>query len=320
MVSFLKRRFQVFVSSTYTDLREERQAAVEAILSAGHIPAGMELFAAGDESQMEVIKQWIDESDVYLLVLGGRYGSIEPTTRKSYIQLEYEYALQQNKPLFSCVMSEEALNKRLQNVGQAAVDKYGEKLEVFRTLVLTKMVRAWDDKKDIKIAIGETLFQFSRREDIGGWVRQGQEVNVPALADEIARLSKENARLRALAENVRPEELINGLTFAEMKEHVQSTKLLDFFLERLPTLIDETATAGTTGIDGPPLTELSLLGLVNRKWDEAYGAHYSLSQAGRVFLSRFNVERRKATDGTQSEAVAAAPRNRVLSYFLVAAS
>jgi hypothetical protein len=45
------------VSSTYTDLREERQAAVEAILTAGHIPAGMELFAAGDETQMNVINR-----------------------------------------------------------------------------------------------------------------------------------------------------------------------------------------------------------------------------------------------------------------------
>ncbi len=78
MVDFIKKRLQVFVSSTFSDLRDERQAAVEAILSVGHIPAGMELFAAGDESQMDVIKQWIDESDVYLLILGGRYGSIEP--------------------------------------------------------------------------------------------------------------------------------------------------------------------------------------------------------------------------------------------------
>ena len=70
MVDFLRKRFQVFVSSTYSDLIEERQAAVEAILVAGHIPAGMELFTSGDESQMEVIKQWIDESDVYLLILG----------------------------------------------------------------------------------------------------------------------------------------------------------------------------------------------------------------------------------------------------------
>jgi Domain of unknown function (DUF4062) len=57
-------------------LRKERQAAVEAILTAGHIPAGMELFTAGDESQMEVIKRWIAESDVFLLILGGRYGSL----------------------------------------------------------------------------------------------------------------------------------------------------------------------------------------------------------------------------------------------------
>jgi hypothetical protein len=64
-----KKKLQVFVSSTYSDLKEERQAAVEAILSAGHIPAGMELFAAGDESQMEVIKRWIDDSDVFLLIL-----------------------------------------------------------------------------------------------------------------------------------------------------------------------------------------------------------------------------------------------------------
>jgi hypothetical protein len=65
-----KKRFQVFVSSTFEDLRDERQAAVEAILKAGHIPAGMELFTAGSVSQLEVIKQWIRDSDIYMLILG----------------------------------------------------------------------------------------------------------------------------------------------------------------------------------------------------------------------------------------------------------
>jgi CRP-like cAMP-binding protein len=50
-------------------MRRERQAVVEAILKAGHIPAGMELFAAGDESQLETIYRWIDESDVFMLIL-----------------------------------------------------------------------------------------------------------------------------------------------------------------------------------------------------------------------------------------------------------
>jgi hypothetical protein len=38
-----KKKLQVFISSIYTDLLEERQAAVQAVLTAGHIPAGMEL-------------------------------------------------------------------------------------------------------------------------------------------------------------------------------------------------------------------------------------------------------------------------------------
>jgi Domain of unknown function (DUF4062) len=70
----MKRKLQVFISSTYSDLKEERQAAVEAILKAGHIPAGMELFTAGNKSQMTTIERWIDESDVFMLILGGDMG------------------------------------------------------------------------------------------------------------------------------------------------------------------------------------------------------------------------------------------------------
>lgn len=52
----MKKKLQVFVSSTYKDLIDERQAAVEAILNEEHIPAGMELFKGG-KSQLETIKR-----------------------------------------------------------------------------------------------------------------------------------------------------------------------------------------------------------------------------------------------------------------------
>lgn len=113
----MKRKLQVFVSSTFTDLIEERQAAVSAILKAGHIPAGMELFTAADRSQMDIIKNWIDESDVYMLILGGRYGSIEPTTGKSYTELEYDYAVEKGKALFAVVIKEEALEQKVKEHG-----------------------------------------------------------------------------------------------------------------------------------------------------------------------------------------------------------
>ena len=100
----MNKKLQVFVSSTYTDLKEERQAAVEAILDAGHIPAGMELFKAGNESQLKTIYKWIDESDVYMLILGGRYGSIKSKSGKSYTQLEYEYALSKRIPFLQLLL------------------------------------------------------------------------------------------------------------------------------------------------------------------------------------------------------------------------
>jgi hypothetical protein len=109
----MNKKLQVFVSSTYKDLLEERQAAVDAILTAGHIPAGMELFTSGDETQLKIIHRWIEESDVFLLILGGRYGSIETLTGKSYVQLEYEYAQKKSKKYFAAVITEHYLNLRL---------------------------------------------------------------------------------------------------------------------------------------------------------------------------------------------------------------
>lgn len=153
-MSIKNRKLQVFVSSTFTDLKDERQAAVEAILKTRNIPAGMELFAAGDQEQMEVIKEWIRESDVYMLIWGGRYGSIELHAGKSYTHLEFEYALEQKKPLFTVVMTDEALDVKIKTGGKNMVEtENGQKLNEFKALVTSKMVSFWTDTKDIKLAV-----------------------------------------------------------------------------------------------------------------------------------------------------------------------
>ena len=109
---------------------------MEAILSAGHIPAGMELFAAGDQSQWAVIKAWIEESDVYMLILGGRYGSIEPGSGKSYTQLEYEYAIEIGKPLFAVVITENKLAQKAREEGLEIVERENHLLlQKFKSLV-----------------------------------------------------------------------------------------------------------------------------------------------------------------------------------------
>src|SRR5665213_1127692 len=81
-------RYQVFVSSTYDDLRGERQQATQAILEIGCFPSGMELFPASDDTQWELIKRVIEESDYYVVIVAGRYGSLGPEGA-SYTEMEY---------------------------------------------------------------------------------------------------------------------------------------------------------------------------------------------------------------------------------------
>ncbi len=282
MVDFVRKRLQIFVSLTFTDLIPERQAAVEAILTAGHIPAGMELFTSGDESQMEVIKQWIDESDVYLLILGGRYGSIEPTTGKSYIQLEYEYAVEKNKPLFACVIKDSAIELRVKSHGRGVIEQHEpKKLEAFRELVLGETARFCEDAKDIKIAIGETLSHFARRDELVGWVRPTAQPNMPVLADEIVRLSKENAALRNRLESQQPAALIEGRTFEEVKAVVQERKLLK-------TLLD--VARGGHGIS-VTLNRNALEELESLKLISGSGGAYRVSFAGLFYLNRYREEK-----------------------------
>lgn len=194
----MKRRLQIFISSTYTDLKAERQAAVSAILKAGHIPAGMELFTAGDKSQMETIKQWIDESDAYMLILGGRYGSLEPSSGKSYTELEYDYAIEQGKPHFSVVIEGRALEEKVRENGTAYMERENPKeLARFHEKVLGNISSFFEDEKDIKLCVHSALTKIATNRMLKGWIRADEIVDAKPLIEEIRKLSDDNQKLKA---------------------------------------------------------------------------------------------------------------------------
>ena len=195
--SLMKRKLQIFVSSTFTDLIPERQAAVSSILKSGHIPAGMELFTSGDKSQMDTIKKWIDESDVYMLILGGRYGSIEPISGISYTELEYNYAIEQGKALFAVVITDASLEAKIKSNGTAFLEKENpQALKLFRTKVLSYISSFFDDEKDIRLSVHESLSDFSSSRDLKGWIQADELVDTKPLFEEIKKLSDENNRLK----------------------------------------------------------------------------------------------------------------------------
>ena len=192
----MRKRLQVFVSSTYMDLIEERQSAVSAILKSGHIPAGMELFTAGDQSQWEIIKRWIDESDVYMLILGGRYGSVEANSGVSYTELEYNYAVESGKPLFAVVITDQALEMKVKEHGTSVLEtERPSELKLFRELVLSNMSSFFEDEKDIRLAVMESLPEIAATRDLSGWISGNEVPDTKGLVDEIAKLNSEVSNL-----------------------------------------------------------------------------------------------------------------------------
>jgi len=95
-------RHQVFVSSTFKDLQEERQAVMQALLELDCIPSGMELFPASNETACELIKRVIDGCDYYVVIVGGRYGSRD-AEGVSYTEREFDHAVAQGIPVLGFV-------------------------------------------------------------------------------------------------------------------------------------------------------------------------------------------------------------------------
>lgn len=194
----MKKKLQVFVSSTYKDLKEERQAAVEAILDAGHIPAGMELFKAGNKSQLETIYKWIDDSDVYILILGGRYGSIEEISGKSYIQLEYEYAVKKNMPFFAIILNNTFLHVKASyetDDSKIFERKNIEQYKEFKKIVMSKIIKKIDNIDQISTAIINSLQDYANDPQVSGWVRSDNliEYNYDKFENLVAFLKKTHA-------------------------------------------------------------------------------------------------------------------------------
>lgn len=167
-----KKKLQVFISSTYEDMKAERHAAVEAVLEAGHIPAGMELFSAGSHEQLIIINKWIDSSDIYMLLLGGRYGSIEPKTKLSYIECEYNYAVSKGMPFFALVISDEFLDQKVKTSGRSVLEQSSsEKYNKFKKTVLSKLSAFFSDLSSIKKETLKSLNYIQSQYKLIGWVR-----------------------------------------------------------------------------------------------------------------------------------------------------
>lgn len=183
-------KYQVFISSTYEDLRPEREQLLKATLELGHIPVGMEMFSAANEEQWKIITRQIDDCDYYAVIVAHRYGSTVDGI--SFTEKEYDYAVAKNIPVLGFVIDDSA-QWQPNDIDTEPIAK--SSLIRFKSKVKEKLVSFWTTPEDLhgkySVAITKQIASTPRP----GWAR-ATDVAGPEVVKELARLSGENADLR----------------------------------------------------------------------------------------------------------------------------
>jgi hypothetical protein len=199
--------YQVFVSSTYADLKEERQQVSNTLAKAGYMAAGMELFPATDRQQLEYIKRIIDRSDYYVVIVAGRYGSLADDTM-SFTEREFEYAKSKGIPILAFLHGDPkqiAVGKTDEDSTQAV------RLEGFRTKLKSgRIVEFWLETGDLCNKVLIAVANAANLTPGMGWVRGDQAID-PRVLQEAERLRLENTELRYRLEAIEG----NEVTFDE---------------------------------------------------------------------------------------------------------
>ena len=187
-----EKKYQVFVSSTYRDLKVARDKIIETVLKLYHFPIGMEMFSADDDEQWEVIKDTIDMSDYYVVIIGHRYGT-ETTDGVSYTEKEYDYAKSQNIPVLAFIRKRDVATKPDER------DKNPDSIEKLDRFVekasQNKMCDFWETEDNLATKVAIALPKIFRKNPQIGWIRADKAIS-PQVSEEIAKLSSENRDLR----------------------------------------------------------------------------------------------------------------------------
>lgn len=198
------KKYQIFISSTYLDLIEEREQIIKACLEMGHIPVGMEMFSAADEEQWKIIQRQIDEIDYYVILVAHRYGS---TTDEgiSYTEKEYDYAVAKGIPVLGFVIDDSAAwpADKVDSDEESKIS-----LVSFKEKIKSRLVNFWSNKDELHAKFSISLMKAFANNPRSGWVKAEESIGADIMK-ELSRLSSENSVLRNENEELRRKKIEN---------------------------------------------------------------------------------------------------------------
>lgn len=178
------------------------------------IPAGMELFPAADDEQFQFIKRVIDDCDYYILIIGGRYGSIN-ASGVSYTEMEFDYAISRGLKVLAFVHgAPDDLPLKKSDIDPGL----REKLVAFRQRVCSdRLVKFWTSPSELPGLVALSLSKTIKIYPAVGWVRASNVGNPELLAD-LNSLRKENTSLRERVSELDAKPSTGNLNIAGLDE------------------------------------------------------------------------------------------------------
>lgn len=176
--------WRIFVSSTKEDLIPYREAVETVLTGMEHIPLGMEYFVSSPDSPIDVCLATVRRSQLYIVIVGMRYGSIEEGSGKSFTELEYDEAVKNKIPVLAFIIDEEqcAILPKFVDVGEKA-----EKLKQFKAkLNSSYLVSRFASIDNLKQLVEKSVQQAVDKISADKAEKNAAQSNEVALADYIA--------------------------------------------------------------------------------------------------------------------------------------
>ena len=177
--------YKVFVSSTFEDLREERAEVQKALLKLNCMPVGMELFPAADDDTWDFIKEQINDSDYYVVLVSGRYGSLAPDG-VSFAEKEYDYARERGVPSIGFVHGDRSAIP----FGKAENNpELLKKLDAFISKIRSRPVRTFLSPHLLAEEVTTSFIDLKRTKRRTGFVRTDEVVEYKKYAELLEKVA-----------------------------------------------------------------------------------------------------------------------------------
>lgn len=179
---------KVYISSTYTDLKDQRHAVQQVLSEMGFDVITFDDFGAIEDSPMNASKNAIKDSDIVLLLIAHSYGYIPPNTNKSIIELEYETAREYDKPILTFIIDEKIpwhINFISKGNERFLLESFKERIKA------NHIVASFESTDDLAAKVAVAVQKWSTTKYIPPEVEKGKKATIDNILYEVKTLKSQ---------------------------------------------------------------------------------------------------------------------------------